>query len=139
PVLCKDWQCQHDNNENRTKASHVFFLSISSSDFHLRSSFKPRGHNRTKLRRIRTKVFAVAHTLSLRDALSANRRRFTHHEELHDRSIRHCSVTSWRVGIRRSSLHWGQNWSTSATASGLRGPSTAYSRVRVDRRLLVCG
>jgi len=27
----------------------------------------------------------------------------------------------------------------SATASGLRGTSTAYSRVRVDRRLLVFG
>ena len=64
---------------------------------------------------------------------------FTHHEELHDRSIRHRSVTRGRVGIRRSSLHWSQNWSASATSSRLRGASTAYSRVRVDRRLLVRG
>src|SRR5262249_50881950 len=47
--LCKDWQCQRNNNENDTKASHVFSSQYSSSSFNIRPSFKPRGHNRTKL------------------------------------------------------------------------------------------
>ena len=81
----------------------------------------------------------MAAETQLGQTVFTGRLRFTHHEELHYCGIRHCSVSRRRVGIRRSSLHWGQNWSASATPSGLRGASTAYSRVRVDRQLLVCG